>query len=129
MSQSTAADFKAVAELFRAGSDAWNRGDVEGYLATYADTETVRWVSGDQVIIGRNAIAAAFKERFPTAEGMGKLSIKKLQVDLLTPSDALAFGEWHQQLGEAERAGVFTVHLTKFSAGWRIVSDHASALD
>ncbi len=129
MDQATAADFKAVVELFRAGSDAWNRGDVAGYLATYADTETVRWVSGGQMLVGRKAIAATFKERFPRAEGMGKLSLKNLQVDVLTPLDALAVGEWHQQLGGTERAGIFTVRLAKFPVGWRIVLDHASALD
>ena len=120
---------ESVKDVFRAGSEAWNRGDVDGYLDTYATEGPVRWVSGARMVSGRNAIANAFRSRFPSPEAMGVLTTKNLQVEILTASDALVFGEWHQQLGAAMSSGVFTVHLRRFAGGWAIVSDHSSALD
>lgn len=120
---------ESVKDVFRAGSEAWNRGDVDGYLDTYAAEGPVRWVSGARIISGRRAIADAFRSRFPTPEAMGVLTTRNLQVDILTATDALVFGEWHQQLGADMRSGVFTVHLKRFDHGWAIVSDHSSALE
>lgn len=124
-SAQTASDVRESAlAVFEAGAQAWNRGDLDGYLATYA--EDARWVSGTTVIRGRAQIAAAFRSRFHAADEMGSLAAENLEVDVIGASDAVVFGEWVHTLGERVRRGVFTVHLRRFGDEWLTVSDHTS---
>lgn len=114
--------------VFEEGAKCWNDGDLEGYLATYADSDEVRWVSGGRVVFGKKAIAQAYRSRFTDAESMGELAARNLKLELATEADAMIYGEWHHRLGEIHREGVFTVHIKKMGNGRRIVSDHSSVL-
>ena len=111
---------------FDAGRAAWNRGDIEGYLAGYWDSEGTRWASGATVVRGKKAIAAAFRSRFPSPQQMGKIEVTGLEVEVLTGTDALVFGHLTHTVGGLVRKGVFTVHLRKIGGDWFVVSDHFS---
>ena len=119
-------DMKPVQDLFKESVAAWNRGDIDGYLHCYAGLETVRYISGGKIIIGKAAIAAEFKSRFPTPDLMGTLSMKRLEIDKITPTDALFYGEFQLVREGIVSSGVFTGHMQKFSAGWALVLDHSS---
>jgi uncharacterized protein (TIGR02246 family) len=119
-------ELQRIRDLFEAGNAAWNRGDIDGYLADYWHSEKVRWVSEGKVSYGFDATAAAYKARFNTPGNMGTLEVANLEVQLLGESDALAFGEWIQTARGVRRHGVFTVHLKKMDGKWCIVSDHSS---
>ena len=113
---------------FEASCAAWNRGDVDAYLAGYWDSEQTRWISGGTVIEGKDAIVAAVKARYPTPERMGTLELTQLEINALTAQDALVFGRLRHTLGDVTRALVFTVHLHKVGAAWLMVTDHTSAV-
>ena len=57
---------------------------------------------------------------------MGKLSVAELEIDVLTPDDALAFGRWILDLEGTLSQGFFTVQLRKIEGAWLFVCDHAS---
>ena len=116
----------AIRGVIEAQRDAWNRGDIDGYLADYWHSDKVRWVSEGTVRYGFEAIASAYKTRFDSPDNMGKLEVANLEIQLLGESDALAFGTWIQTTHTARRHGVFTVHLKKIDGEWQIVSDHSS---
>lgn len=120
---------EALKAVFVQGTEAWNRRDLDGYLALYADGEHVRWVSSGKAIIGKAKIRNALEPRFASTAGMGKLAIKELQIDIQTPSDALVYGAWGLIVDRQEVSGVFTVHLQHIAGRWLIVSDHASVLE
>ena len=82
---------KTIRALFAAGSAAWNRGEMDAYLAGYWDSPQTRWVSGATVLRGRDAISPAFRSRFPSPQEMGKFETSELEIDLLTDNDALVF--------------------------------------
>ena len=119
-------DPQRIRALFESGCAAWNRGDIDGYLADYWHSDKVRWVSEGMVSYGFEAIASAFKSRFDTPENMGKLEVANLEIQLLSESDALVFGGWTQTTRTARRNGVFTVHMKKIDGVWLVVSDHSS---
>ena len=119
-------DHQRIRALFESGCAAWNRGDIDGYLADYWHSDKVRWVSEGMVSYGFEAIASAFKSRFDTPENMGKLEVANLEIQLLSESDALVFGGWTQTTRTARRNGVFTVHMKKIDGVWLVVSDHSS---
>ena len=119
-------DHQHIRALFESGCAAWNRGDGQGYLATYWHSDKVRWVSEGTVQYGFESIAAAFQARFGSPEHMGTLEVADLEIELLGENDALVFGAWRQKTPAARHHGVFTVHVKKINGEWLIVSDHSS---
>ena len=115
-----------IRTMFEAGCAAWNRGDLDGYLASYWDSDQTLWISSGSLLRGREAIAAAYKSRFASTQQMGKLSVAGLEIDVLTPTDAFAFGRWILDREDQSSAGFFTVQLKKIDDAWFFVSDHAS---
>ncbi|HKY53124.1 MAG TPA: hypothetical protein VJM08_02410, partial [Anaerolineales bacterium] len=58
----------AIHKVFEAGCTAWNRSDLDGYLASYWDSDKTLWVSNGSLTRGRKAIVAAYKTRFSTPQ-------------------------------------------------------------
>ena len=117
----------AVRDVFEAGCMAWNRGDLDGYLESYWDSDQTLWISNGSLTRGREAIIAAYKSRFSDPPQMGKLTLSELEVEVLTPTDAIAFGHWMLALDEESSQGFFTVQLRKIDGSWFYVSDHSSS--
>ena len=119
-------DLQRIRAVFESGCASWNRGDIDGYLAAYWNSDKVRWVSEGTVRHGFEAIATAFKARFDSPDNIGRLEVANLEIQLLGENDALVFGGWILTTPAAGRHGVFTVHLKKIDGKWLIVSDHSS---
>ena len=115
-----------IRKVFEAGCMAWNRGDLDGYLASYWDSDKTIWVSSGSLTRGRKAIVAAYKARFSTPQQMGKLTVADLEIDVLTTTDAIAFGRWMLLVEDKVAEGFFTVQLRKIEGTWLFVSDHSS---
>ena len=118
----------AIRDVFEAGCTAWNRGDLDGYLASYWDSDRTIWISNGSLTRGRNAIEAAYRSRFQNPQQVGKLTVTELEIDLLTPGDATAFGRWSLVMdNDRSSTGFFTVQLKKIDTAWLFVSDHSSS--
>jgi uncharacterized protein (TIGR02246 family) len=116
-----------IRDVFEAGCAAWNRGDLEGYLAGYWDSDQTLWISSGSLRRGRAAIVEAYQSRFANSKQMGKLTLDELEIEVLTPTDASAFGRWRLDLEDTSSKGFFTVQLKKIEGTWFYVSDHSSA--
>ena len=117
----------AIRNVFEAGCAAWNRGDLDGYLASYWDSDKTLWVSGGSLQRGRKAIVEAYRARFATPQEMGQITLAGLEIEVLTDTDAIAFGRWMLALEARSSHGFFTVQLKKIEGSWLFVSDHASS--
>jgi ketosteroid isomerase-like protein len=116
-----------IRDRFSQATEAWNRGDLNAYLASYWNSEETRWISGGRISRGVESIRARYKSLYDPPEKMGKLEVKDLEIDILTNGDALVVGKWSHTAGQLARHGVFTVHLKKVQEEWVIATDHASA--
>lgn len=116
----------AIRNVFDEGCAAWNRGDLDGYLASYWDSEKTLWISSGVLTRGKQAIVAAYKTRFTATPHVGTLALEELEIDVLTPADAIAFGRWLLVLEEDVAKGFFTVQLRKIDGTWFFVMDHSS---
>jgi uncharacterized protein (TIGR02246 family) len=117
----------AIRNVFDAGCAAWNRGDLDGYLASYWDSDQTRWVSSGALTRGKKAIEAAYKARFSGFQQMGNLTVTELEIDVLTDTEAIAFGRWTLVVDKEASTGFFTVQLRNIDGIWLFISDHASA--
>src|SRR5262245_2529554 len=65
---------------------AWNKGDLNRFLATYWDDDHLTFYSGGTVTKGLKSVAERYRKNYQ-AEGkeMGKLSFSGMEVELLGP--------------------------------------------
>jgi uncharacterized protein (TIGR02246 family) len=122
------ADVAAIRAEVQREADAWNRGDLDGYLSGYERATTTTMV-GSTVVRGWDAIAARYRERYGDRARMGHLTFSELDVRLLGGGFALAIGHWalaRDSAGGGPVGGWFTLTLRRTRDGWRIVVDHTS---
>ena len=120
-----AADVRA--EIARE-ADAWNRGDLDGYLSGYERAATTTMV-GQTLLRGWDAIAARYRDKYGDRARMGRLTFSELEVRPLGAGWALALGHWalaRQAAAGGPVGGWFTLTLRRTRDGWRIVVDHTS---
>ena len=117
----------AIHSLLTEQSAAWNRGDIDGFMRAYAQTDALRFASGGNVTLGWKPTLERYKKSYPDKATMGTLTFSDLEITELAPDAALAFGRWKLTREKDAPHGLFTLTLRKTSAGWRIVQDHTSS--
>jgi hypothetical protein len=111
------------------GQTAWNEGSIEGYMETYWKSSKLRFASGGKVTFGWQATLDGYLKRYPERAAMGRLEFTDLDIRVMGPDDALAFGKWRLFRENDEPHGLFTLQLRRFDEGWRIVHDHTSSAE
>ena len=117
----------AVRAVLEAQRDAWNRGDIEGYMDGYARTPDTVFVSGDNVMRGWQSVLDRYKKSYSSREKMGTLTFSDLEIALIGHDAAVCLGRWHLQRANDEPHGRFTLILRRTKQSWKIVHDHTSA--
>lgn len=122
-------DREEIVGVLRAQADAWNRGDLDAFLAGYRRSEQTVFAGGDKVHRGFDAMARRYRESYPTREKMGRLSFSSLAFEQLDGERAVVTGSWELELAGADKrpGGVFTLIWRRFDEGWKIVHDHTSS--
>lgn len=122
-------DVAAVRAVLQAQADAWNRGDIAGYMEGYAKEETTTFVSGDTVIRGWKTVLDRYTTRYDTREKMGRLTFSDLEFKPLAEVYILASGRWQLTRAADRPHGRFTLILRRGPGGWRIIHDHTSSAE
>ena len=107
--------------------DAWNNGDIDGYMTGYWHSDSTTFVSGGTRLVGYDSVLARYKRSYPGLDAMGHLTFSELEILRLSPGTVLARGMWHLQRKADEPWGRFTLIIEMKSEGWRIVYDHTSS--
>lgn len=118
-----------ITETILAGVEGWNRGDIEGFMGQYWQSDDLRFASGGTVSFGWRTVLERYKKRYPDRKTMGRLVFSDLDVRLLGDAAALAFGRWTLEREADAPTGLFTLVLKRFPEGWRIVHDHTSSAE
>jgi ketosteroid isomerase-like protein len=117
----------AITAVLDAQRDAWNRGDIEGYMDGYARSENTVFVSGDNVTHGWQTVLEHYKKNYNSREKMGVLTFTDLEVSRISKDAAIVLGRWHLQRATDEPHGRFTLIFRRTKHGWKIVHDHTSS--
>ena len=121
------ADSAQIRAVLAAQAAAWNRGDIDGFMQGYWNSEQLRFASGDSVTYGWAAANQRYHAHYPDRAAMGALEFSELDVELLAPDAAIVFGRWALQREHDRPHGLFTLVLRKTADGWKISRDHTSA--
>ncbi len=107
-------------------TDAWNRGDLDAFMAYYWHSPSLTFSSGGATTRGWDATAERYRRRYPDAAAMGRVSFDGLEYFQLDERAMLVLGNWRLQRGDELFGGNFSLALRRFAEGWRIVHDHTS---
>ena len=119
----------AVDEIRKVMDDqmaAWNRGDIDEFMAGYWRSEKLVFVSGDNVTRGWQPTLDHYKKSYDTRAKMGTLTFSGLEVTMLSKDSAVVLGSWSLARDKDNPHGKFTLTFRKFREGWRIIMDHTS---
>ena len=116
-----------IRTLLTMQTEAWNRGDIDGFMEGYWKSDQTEFVGARGVSRGWQALLDRYRRDYPDQKAMGHLSFANLEVHVVCADGAYAIGEFHLQRENDQPAGVFTLYFRKFPEGWRIVVDHTTA--
>ncbi len=121
----------AIRAVLDAQVDAWNRHDLDGFMAGYWRSPDLTFFSGDTQTAGWDSTMQRYRARYQSAGNqMGTLSFSDLQVTVLAPDAAVVWGRFHLKTADGKNPhGLFTLVFRKFPEGWRIIHDHTSAAE
>ena len=117
-----------IRALLDAQSAAWNRGDIDGYMAGYWKSEKTTFAGASGVSRGWQTLRDRYHHKYPDRATMGILVFSNLEVTELASDAALVLGHWQLERASGPVGGVFSLVLRKFPEGWRIIHDHTSAM-
>jgi uncharacterized protein (TIGR02246 family) len=121
----------AVQQVLQRQQDAWNRHDLEGFLAGYWNSPQLTFFSGAKTTSGWQPTLDHYRQSYQ-GEGreMGKLDFSDLNIQVLGPEAAFVRGAWKVTTSDGKTPhGLFTLIFRKFPEGWKIVHDHTSAAE
>jgi uncharacterized protein (TIGR02246 family) len=112
-----------VVKIVLAQENAWNKGDLDGYLSHYKDSPDTQAVLAN-LVRGIDNIRSAYKQNFPNKDAMGGIEDTDIEVKALGDNYALATGKYHinrpkKSGGPIE--GTFMELFEKTPTGWQII--------
>ena len=102
---------------------AWNNGDIDGFMIDYMQSDSLLFVGGSGVTTGYDATLNRYKKGYPDKESMGHLTFTNRSWTPLCENSALVIGAW--SLNE-DVGGMYSLVWRKINEDWVIVADHSS---
>jgi ketosteroid isomerase-like protein len=118
----------AVEQVLVGQVAAWNRHDIESFMAGYWNSPRLTFFSAATKTSGWQSTLERYRKRY-LAEGreMGSLRFSDLQVESLGGDSAFVRGAWQLTTADGKNPhGLFTLIFRKFPEGWKIIHDHTS---
>ncbi|HWZ82188.1 MAG TPA: nuclear transport factor 2 family protein [Terriglobales bacterium] len=119
---------EAIRHVIDEQQQAWNRGDLEGFMAGYWNSPDLTFFSGAHETHGWQAALDRYKKNYQgDGHEMGKLEFANLRIETLGSDAAFVRGEFHLTMSDGKTPhGLFTLIFRKFPEGWKIVHDHSA---
>jgi ketosteroid isomerase-like protein len=125
--EQTANALTQIRSVLQAQQDAWNRGDIDGFMNGYAHSASTIFVSEDTIRRGWQTVRDRYRKKYSSRAKMGTLTFSDLEITLLSSDSAVTSGRWKLKRANDQPHGRFTLILRRLPEGWRVVYDHTSA--
>ena len=118
---------KAIKSVLDTQVEAWNRGDIEGFMEGYWKSEQMTFVSGNNVSRGWQAALDRYKRGYDTRAKMGQLEFSELEITMLGDDSAMVMGRFTLIREKDRPTGMFTLIFRRIDGQWKVVHDHTSS--
>ncbi len=105
---------------------AWNSGSIDGYMHGYWDSDSLLFIGSKGPRYGYQATLKRYKEAYPDAAHMGKLTTHIKSMDRLSPDYFFIVGSWALTRNAGDVDGSYTLLVRRIKGEWVIVCDHSS---
>jgi len=106
---------------------AWNAGDLDGFLVTYARDSATTFVTTRGPVYGFETIRGRYAARFEPGAERDSLHFTDFTVRMLGTDYVLSTARYVLMRGDSVTAtGPFTVIWERRPEGWRMIHDHTS---
>ena len=119
-------DEKLIRQLLTVQTQAWNKGDIEGFMQTYWKNDSLMFIGSNGVNWGWKTTLDHYKKAYPDTAAMGKLSFDIILVKQLSPEYYFVVGKWMLNRSIGDLSGHYNLLMRKIKGRWFIVSDHSS---
>jgi uncharacterized protein (TIGR02246 family) len=116
-----------LAALMHESAVAWNRGDLDGFLATYKDDAQTAFMA-PQITYGLPDIKSRYaRSYFKDGKPKARLSYDDLKYRRLGSDYVLMTGRWRliDPAGK-QQEGYYSLIWENTDTGWKIIHDHSS---
>lgn len=118
---------RSIEAMLNRSADAWNRGDLDGFVAAYADGTSTSLMTTDGPVFGRAAIRGLYAPRFESGATRDSMRLEDLDVRPLPPLIGIVTGRYVlDRDGTVTDSGWFSIVVRRAGDGWRIVHGHSS---
>jgi len=125
-SHAQSADEKAIRQSMNEQLAAWNAGDIDRFMGTYWQSDSLMFIGKSGVTYGWQATKESYIKGYPDTAAMGKLDFNIIQVKRLSVLYFHVVGKWHLKRSAGDLSGHFTLLFKKIKDKWVIISDHSS---
>ncbi|PCI02108.1 MAG: DUF4440 domain-containing protein [Flavobacteriaceae bacterium] len=118
-------DNAAIRNVLEQSAIDWSKGDLEGYMNAYWESEELQFIGSKGVTYGWEKTLSNYKKGYPTAAHTGTLTFDIIHVDFLAKGVYSVVGKYHLDRTVGEANGIFTLLFKQIDGKWKIIVDHS----
>jgi len=116
-----------ITAMLARSAEAWNAGDLDGFMSDYAADSTTSFMSGGRPRYGYDWIRSVYAPRFEPGAQRDSLHFENVAARALGPDYAMATARFVLAHGDSiTGSGPFTLVLQRIDGRWKILHDHTS---
>lgn len=119
-------DISEVTENMKKQEVAWNKADIEGFMAYYWKSDSLKFIGSKGITYGWQKTLDNYKKSYPNADAMGVLTFENKTIEQLSPTKIFVIGKWSLKRKDGDVGGHYTLLWKKIDKKWVIVVDHTS---
>lgn len=117
---------EVIAILMQEQEDAWNNGDLNGFMKHYWKSDSLIFVGKSGLNRGWQQTLDNYKTSYPNKMAMGQLNFTNRYFDTLSDSSTFVIGKWELFRSSDTLSGHYSLLWKKLNGNWKIVVDHSS---
>ena len=125
-SQAQKHDEGEIRTLLVQQTETWNRGDINGFMQTYWQNDSLMFIGKDGVTWGLKSTLERYKKGYPDKETMGQLSFEVIQTKKLSAEYFFVVGKWMLKRNAGDLSGHYNLLMKRIKGQWKIIADHSS---
>jgi hypothetical protein len=112
-----------VLKVLQYQSNAWNDGNIRGFMEGYLKSDSLQFISGRGRTLGWQKVYDNYLRHYPTKKEMGHLTFKNLICKDLSDSLMQVYGNWELER-DSSVGGNFSLIMKYQDSEWKIIIDH-----
>lgn len=125
-SHAQTADEKAILEVLKKQTEAWNRGDLDAFMVGYWQNDSLLFMGKSGITYGYQKTLENYKRGYGDTARMGRFTSTILHMKKLAADSYFIVGKWHLKRTVGDASGYYSLVMRKIKGQWVIVADHSS---